>query len=166
MRVYCEDEPQTNDLSVLRWSCTNMTRERIALPLKGNSKGGRILEGGFYFESIRLRSELFLTTPLDSTFASITLFPIYSSGFQVMIPPRKCDAVVWLTKIKKTKQEIIEDAIALIDTTTAAATDWLRALAEVSIYSICFSGRATSMGFQESSYSWRQKSKTWCSRNN
>ena len=69
-----------------------MTRKRIVLPLKGHSKG-YTLEGGYYFESIRLRPELFLTTPLDSTFASITLFPIYSSGLQVMIPPRKYDAV-------------------------------------------------------------------------
>ena len=53
-----------------------------------------------------------------------------------MIPPRKCDAVVWLTKITETKQQIIE-AIALKDKTTAAAADWLRVLAEVSIYSIC-----------------------------
>ena len=54
-----------------------------------------------------------------------------------MIPPRKWDAVVWLTKITKTNQEIIEEAIALTDATTAAATDWLRTLVEVSIYSVC-----------------------------
>ena len=74
-----------------------------------------------------------------------------------MIPPRKCDAVVWLTKITKTKQQIIE-AIALTDKIIAAATDWLRMLAEVSIYQYLL-GRAASMGFQESSYSWRQKLK-------
>lgn len=53
----------------------------------------------------------------------ITLFVIFSSGFQVMIPPRKCDAVVALVKITKTNQEIKEEAIALTDANTAAATD-------------------------------------------
>jgi len=40
-----------------------------------------------------------------------------------MIPPRKCDAVVALVKITKTNQEIKEEAIALTDANTAAATD-------------------------------------------
>ena len=45
--------------------------------------------------------------------ALITMFGKYPCGFQVMIPPRKCDAAAWLVKVAKTNQKIKVGAIAL-----------------------------------------------------